>query len=101
MPQRQNTARVDATRVQGDGAYVVLRKATWEQTRRLQGADPTQSADLLPEIMAASVVDWNWVDDAGQPLGLPAVAGIGGLSIDEMTFLVQALVGSNPDASKN
>lgn len=101
MPQRMNTLRADATPVQGDGAYVVLRKASWGQTQRLQQAAPEESVGLIPEVLAECVAEWNWVDEAGAPLPLPHEAGIAALSVDEVAFLVQALVATQPGAAKN
>lgn len=101
MPQRMNTLRADATAVQGEGAYVVLRKANWGQTQKLQQAKPEENVGLIPEVLAECVTEWNWVDEAGAPLSLPKEAGIAALSVDEVAFLVTALVKTNPEAAKN
>jgi hypothetical protein len=96
-----NTFRADAATVQGEGAYVVLRKASWGQTQKLQQAKPEESVGLIPEVLAECVAEWNWVDEAGAPLPLPKQAGIAALSVDEVSFLVTALVATNPEAAKN
>ena len=121
MPQRLNQRRVDASGVQGEGAYMVLRALPWEMQQRGQRALVEQAGGQLPsdpgqipvslgfldandalthEMLAACVVEWNWVDDAGVPLPLPRDGGLEQLTGDEVMFLLQQLR-LQPAAAKN
>ena len=98
MPQRQGTRRVDASAVQGDGAYVIVRKMPYglaKEGRRLLEA--SASADVQDEftlrMFTDCVVEWNWVDDKGNPLPLPKDAGIAELTVEETSFLAGAIAG--------
>jgi hypothetical protein len=121
MPQRQNLRRVDASGVQGEGAYVVLRALPWALQQRAQRALVEQAGGTLPsdltqipvslgfldandaltyEMLAGCVAEWNWVDDAGAPLPLPKDGGLERLTGDEVMFLLQQLR-LQPAARKN
>jgi hypothetical protein len=121
MATRQGTVRVDAAAVQGEGAFVVVRKLGYAQRQKANqmltaafGGKLAQQADTknlvltseflagndayTRELLTANVVAWNWVDDAGAALALPAADPnvIEGLTEDEVTFLTQAIQGSLP-----
>lgn len=71
MPVRQNTKRVPSDEVQGEGSFVEIKRLTYGEIKMLRTASDdrlTQSADVVRTV----VVNWNWVDDAGQPLPLPS-----------------------------
>jgi hypothetical protein len=112
MPQRQNTLRLETPQLQGDGSFVTLRRLSWERQQEAQrllaegnggtlprdGAEMSVTAEFLRtneawtrEILAESVINWNWVDDAGQPMPLPVDGGIPLLSLDEVLFLLRTL----------
>jgi len=112
MPERKNTFRVAADEVQGEGSWVDLRRLSWEQQRRAQrllaehaGGELPRDTTKVPltvaflevnseftrEMLASGVAAWNWVDDQGQALPLPAAGGMVLLSDQEVAFLVVAL----------
>lgn len=121
MPQRKNTKRVNASAVQGDGAFVVLRALPWELQQRGQRALVEQAGGTMPqdmtqipvstgfldandeltrEMLEQCVAEWNWVDDAGAPLPLPCAGGLVKLTGDEVQFLL-ANLRLKPEAAKN
>lgn len=128
MPQRQGVVQVDASPVQGDGAWVRVRRMSYGQkqtaTRLLAeacgGRVPRSRAEaesqvaltteylteqdaFTQQLLVESVMAWNWVDDAGQPLPLPSAepAVVLRLTDDEVTFLATAIRGEDAEAEKN
>ena len=103
MPRRASDRRIDASKVQGEGAFVVMRALTYGESKqaRQQGreADDEQNLALGEQLIISHIVDWNWVDDAGEGLPLPksdpAVLHL--LTVDEMNFISKALNG-DPNA---
>lgn len=107
MAKRQNTRKIPSVEVQGEDSFVTVRKVTWAQVIESQkkvlaagtadDAPPTLDAVLandtaIREMLRTNVIGWNWVDDDGRPLPLPHDEGsFNLLSLDEVTFLVQAL----------
>ena len=123
MAQRQGIIRVDASDVQGDGAYVVVRKLGYAQRQmatrmmadafggklpqNLQGADITLTSEFLAgndaytrDLLTANVIEWNWVDDAGKALPVPSAdpSVIERLTDDEVNFLARAIQGGQTQA---
>jgi len=75
MAQRVSTRKVLSDEVQGDGSYVMLRALPYSmisQRAKIDQNDFDQVLAFNEQFMAAVVVDWNWVDDAGEKLPLPA-----------------------------
>ena len=123
MAQRQGIIRVDASDVQGDGAYVVVRKLGYAQRQmatrmmadafggklpqNLQGTDITLTSEFLAgndaytrDLLTANVIEWNWVDDAGKALPVPSAdpSVIERLTDDEVNFLARAIQGGQTQA---
>lgn len=76
-----STMRVDTDDVQGEGSYVVLRKPTWRDMRLALGAFQAAGGDaneeyaglmMVDALLPGMIVEWNWTDEAGQPLPLPS-----------------------------
>lgn len=91
MAQRVTTRKVLSDEVQGAGSYVMLRALPYGMvTRRakIDQADMEQVLAFNQEFLAEVVVDWNWVDDAGAPLALPAQ--VDQLVIPEFEFIARA-----------
>jgi len=127
MAQRQGIIRIDAAEVQGEGAYVVVRKLGYAQrqqaTRMMADAfggklpqklDDAQIAitseflagndNYTRQLLSKNVIEWNWVDDAGNALPLPIadVSVIERLTDDEVTFLARVIQGgAAPATEKN
>src|SRR5512137_1897899 len=118
MAQRQGIIRVDASDVQGDGAYVVVRKLGYAQRQmatrmmadafggklpqNLQGENITLTSEFLAgndaytrDLLTANIIEWNWVDDAGNALPVPSAEPgvIERLTDDEVNFLARAIQG--------
>lgn len=112
MAQRQKHIRkVDSTDIMGAGSWVLVKKPTAEEALALQSlqgelnpitgqmentADPLLMQETLYGLLAKFIIDWDWVDDDGQPLSKP----LGNLDVfkqlvdDELTFLAQAVAGN-------
>lgn len=106
MPSRQSTRRVASKEVQGDDSFVVLRRLTVDEARAVREAAKEEGFDDFEtslRVVASHVVDWNWVDDDGNPLPLPATDGtvIGQLTDDEVRFLRDTLSGGSEQQRKN
>lgn len=105
MPQRQGAVRVDSTAVQGEGAYVVLRKLTVGEIKTMRNEAGKEDADtftLSDDIIRARIVEWNWCDESGAPLPQPREHPevCDSLTDDEFAFLAEAIAGS-AEARKN
>ena len=82
MPERKTTFRVDCTPVQGKDSWAELTYMSWGEVQAaMSGA--LESDEALKEHLK----DWNWVDDAGEPLEL----SVDVLFWPERTFLLDAL----------
>ena len=107
MPERKTSkVRVDASAVQGEGAWVDVRRMKWGEIKALSkrqkaikagGDDATdQAIQISDDLLAEHVLAWNWVDDDGAPLAQPLgnVDVIDGLTDEEFEFLADAIAGS-------
>lgn len=81
MPKRVFTAtrRIPTPEVQGPDSYIVLRTlrrgdATLEDLLEGAGgsASLSDSMSFNDKVVTACLVEWNWVDDDGEPLPLPS-----------------------------
>ena len=102
MPQRKSTKKVNSEAVQGEGAYVVLKKVTvgmWKETRAKIALPDADSMTIDLETIRDHVVEWNWVDDDGEPWPVPSQDEnvLDALTIDEKSFLVGALFGDEEE----
>jgi hypothetical protein len=90
--KRPNTVKVDATAIQGEGAFVEWRRLTWAERREAV----QQAASLEGEarkgwsvrFILNNLVGWNLVDGDGNPLPVPKTPGdLDALYPDETRFL--------------
>lgn len=97
MPQRNALRRIDASSVQGEGAYIVVRPLRVGEVRDIRQHGETMSDDerraLDNTLLQQNVVEWNWVDDDGNLLPLPSVepSVIAEMTQEEFIFAVQAI----------
>lgn len=120
MPKRVGVKRHNSQEVQGEGSYVVVTGVKVKEIRRIR--QQTRDAERerarhdvllkedplaqVPEVeydefesglalLASHIVDWNWVDDEGDPLPLPKddPAVVEELTNEESEFLIQLLMG--------
>lgn len=101
MPQRKTTKRVDASEVQGEGAYVEvapLKNGEVTEAQRVGGATYEEQNAYSSELIQKHVKGWNWVDEAGNPLPLPSEdeTVIADLTVEETVFLSKA-IGGDPN----
>lgn len=102
MPQRKSTLRVSCEPVQGEDSYVVLRRITLGEAKKFRTLDGTPDFDRM-SFLAPHILDWNWVDDDGEPLPLPSTDStvLDVLTDAEVAFLVNALRGPQEGELKN
>ena len=99
MPQRKSTHRYDATEVQGEGAYVVVRTTSYGQqknfVRNSESMTDYEKQLAIEAMIVENVIEWNWVNDDGEPLPLPKNdPGImEELTANEVVFLGEAIAG--------
>jgi hypothetical protein len=106
MPERQNVKRVASDAVQGEGSYVIVHSLTYAEVKALrkrivdEGLSDTEAGELS---VITAIVEWNWVDDDGQPLPqLRADPGVlEKLTDREVRFLAEAAMGPSPETLKN
>lgn len=112
MPHRlSSVVRVDASAVQGEGAYVEFRRLTWGEQKTLMRTaqeiessdDKLRAVDESERIIVEHIVKWNWVDDNGQLLPLPtSTSDLEQLPGDEVEFLargIQAMVSRSQEGA--
>ena len=104
MPRRKpNVVRVETTKVQGEGSFVVFRKFTWEERRELrekmrawlpEGTKglPDAYIDGIEGLILSRLVEWNWADENEQPIPLPKTSDdLGALMDEEIQFLFETM----------
>lgn len=107
MPQRKTSIiQVDSTDVQGEGSWVKVRRMKWGEIKALSKRQAEIKAagdeganlaiDVSDDLLAEHTMEWNWVDDEGNPLPQPHgnVEVIDGLTDEEFSFLADAIAGS-------
>lgn len=76
MPQRSAVVKVK-TPIQGDDAWAVIKQPTYGDIRRLSTAvksvdvkveNLTENLDFTSKLITDFVLQWNWVDNDGNPL---------------------------------
>ena len=97
MPKRSNTIRLDASAVQGEGAFVEFQRFTWGEEKALRReAQETQDDEARINLTAQAIVAhlkaWNWVYSDDSPIPLPKTANDLDTLLDaEMAFLADGL----------
>lgn len=108
MPERKGFKRVDSSAVQGEGSYVEFYNLRLGQAREIlrlgdEVADNTEAdIDATGQQFTKLMRGWNWVDDEGKPLPLPAEdpAVLESLTLEEWNFLgeqVKAMLSPQQD----
>jgi len=92
MPKRQTTYKVDSEKVQGEGSWVELSYITYGEFQGIL-TDAIKPNELLEK----HVLDWNWVNAAGEALGNPD-SYLDELFAPERAFLLNCLY--NPDENQ-
>jgi hypothetical protein len=105
MAQRISTHKVLSDEVQGEGSYVVLRALPYSMISERSKVDQDDFAQVLAfneTFLASVVVDWNWVNDAGEALPLPSAdpGVVNQLVIPEFQFIANA-AGLDSSAKKD
>lgn len=103
-PQRQTVKKIDSVEVQGEGSYVVLTGVKVSEMRKMRKSAEDKDFDHFQgglDLIAKHIQDWNWVDDDGNPLALPAnnPEVIDDLTDEESKFLAGLLIGT--ETAKN
>lgn len=103
MAKRQRLVRVPSDEVQGAGSWVIIARTTVREARAAQKATKQKDYDAFEfgiEVLRSHVREWNWVDDDDTPLAQPKDCPdvVEGLTMLEVTFLSEAIKGSEEDA---
>lgn len=110
--QNATEKRIESDEVQGAGSYVVLRRVRWRSMRAALGVFQQAGGEanaseaglaMMEALLPAALQEWNWTDEDGQPLPLPAddPAVIDDLEPEEALWLVQQLSEMLPLSRKN
>lgn len=106
MPERQSGQRI-ATPIQGDDAWVRIKRIQVGQWLQLQEDGGSRSLAEATrrglEILRDHVLEWNWVDDDGNPLPQPKDDPdvINRLTDEEALALINIIQGPTPERLKN
>lgn len=97
--RQSETIRIDSAPVQGPGSYVEARLPKWGMFRNALNLQDAQAIPYMTELLAGTVVAWNWTDDHDEPLPNPAEdpTVIDRLTVAEVRFLVDAISSSGVD----
>lgn len=74
MAKRISTKKFSTAEVQGDGSFVILSSVKVGEQRDYFEQKDDEDFDKIEwgvELLIKHIVDWNWVDDDGEPLPLP------------------------------
>lgn len=84
---RVSSVKIDASSVQGEGAYILWRRITWGERKTLQ--ETAKKGELQPlEVLVTYLEDWNWVDNNGESMPIPkTVEELDPLFDEEIEFL--------------
>lgn len=102
MAKRQAIYTIPSADVQGEGSWVKVRAITRGQlvelatlAQRYDTLSVEERAQVENQLISDLVVDWNWVDDDGNPLPLPRDHPelIASLPQREVQFLLDAITG--------
>ncbi|MDZ4768354.1 MAG: hypothetical protein SGJ24_04435 [Chloroflexota bacterium] len=103
MAARQSTKRIDTTDLQGEGSFVIVRPFTYGRIRDLQATAGNLSADEVAALDERTIIDgvqeWNWADEAGKALPLPAADAsvVRSLTVNEFNFLSRVIIAGGRD----
>lgn len=105
MPERQRVKKLPSPAVQGADSWVQIKAITVGEAKKLQrlnGAGESEIDRASRELMSEYVLDWNWVDDAGEPLPKPNANPdiFDLLTPAEIQFIAGALGGGGGDDKK-
>lgn len=115
MP-RVTSRRVETPELQGEGSFVVFRKlshgAVKEVRRFMVIGDVKERKDLTVEqidemitkeetltleLVSNGIVEWNWQDDAGNPLPIPKTTeDLDKMTDEEVQYIVMGCIGQLP-----
>jgi len=105
MARRNPVKQHETPDLQGEGSYVKMTLVKVGEVRKLRSREKTEedfnSFEEGLELLSAHIVEWNWVDDEGEPLPSPLNNSevLDMLTDEEATHLVQLLMGE--EAAKN
>jgi len=109
MPQRKANVKIPTPEVQGDDSWVVLRPAKLGQIQALMSmSNASLTTDLeaqkavldnIAALIDELLLDWNWVDENGDPLQTPqqGASSAALLTMDEIIYLSQKIAASMND----
>ncbi|HML23520.1 MAG TPA: hypothetical protein PKD09_17825 [Aggregatilinea sp.] len=103
MPKRQAIYTYKSDEVQGEGSFVKIRAVTYGEAKKLRGAVQGMTDDEKvvqnEQLIIDKIVEWNWVDDDGNPLPRPKddPTVLESLTAQEMAFLGECFAGGAGD----
>src|SRR4029077_20749203 len=110
LPQRTGrTVKVEGG-PQGEDGFVVVKRMTVEESTafgklftKVQDKDSDEQEMTVRQAVADVVLEWNWVDDNGDPLPKPHgnVEVVGKLLNVELEWLFQAIAGTTDGQKKD
>lgn len=98
MAKRRSISREKCFAVQGEGSWVKIRKLSFGQVAKIQNMDEDEMSkeaetEMLMELVKTQVVEWNWVDDDGEPMSIPSeLEDFNAMTAEEFNFLLNIIL---------
>jgi hypothetical protein len=103
--ERKSVRRIDTSEVHAEGSFVVVSGLKVKEIRALRKLSDSEDYDSFEsglQILRDHIVEWNWVDDDGEPLANPKDNPdvLDELTSGEVEYLSNVMIGQDAN-SKN
>jgi hypothetical protein len=85
MPERNGARRIDASSVQGEGAWIESTPLLWGEYEKASNGEINDG-----ELLRLKIATWNYVDAEGNPIPQPP-EGVASLTMSEVRQTVRVL----------
>jgi len=94
MPKRLYKHTYDSSAVQGEDSFVTITALTVKEIRAARSDKDQNFFEFGLQIIQEHVLDWNWVNNAGEPLPSPSDNPdvVDELTENEATFLANLFI---------
>jgi len=94
MPKRLCTHTYESTAVQGEDSFVIITSMKIKEIRAARSDKDKNMFEFGLQVIQEHVLDWNWVDEADEPLPSPRDEPdvVYELTDDEVQFLADLFI---------
>ncbi len=104
---RVTSKRIETPSVQGEGSFIVVKPVSYSMAKKARSYIANKQAvakdqekvveeetKFTEDMIFSSLVNWNWTDDAGEPLPLPRKSeDLDLLTMEEVDLIVKSITG--------